>query len=308
MLKTLLILTKLVVMKILIVEDDIVSRELLRVVVQKEGYECQFAEDGIHGLELFHEFKPDVVITDIRMPRLDGIGLLQRIRSVERNVIIIIVTAHGNEEIALQALHLGANNYLKKPINLEDLRIILTRYDSIILNKVYKKDISILLLNQSITMVIDSDFDLVPSVSEYLTKQVKHIFSGTDLISIELGISELLLNAIEHGSFNITNKDKEKALQENNLIELYNARKQDEKYANRKITILFNRNQNYCEWTIADEGNGFNWKYIPSPFTENATENLHGRGVYISKLQFDSIDYSEKGNSVTARKKIKQYD
>ncbi|HOS84947.1 MAG TPA: response regulator [Bacteroidales bacterium] len=291
-------------MKVLIVEDDAVSRELLRVIIQKEGYEFRTADDGMAGFEIFNEFIPDIVVTDIRMPRLDGIELLKKIRMVARDVIVIIVTAHGNENIALEALHLGANNYLKKPINLEELKILLSRYFSLYKTKTVRKDITALVTTQNIDLVVDSDLDLIPSVAEYLVNQVRHIYSSTDLISVELGLSELLLNAIEHGSFNITGDEKEEALKNNTLVDLYNQRKEDESCKSKKISIQFNRNKSYCEWIISDEGNGFDYTYMPSPFTDRLVTNLHGRGVFISKLQFDSIEYIGKGNSVKARKNI----
>ncbi|HON52718.1 MAG TPA: response regulator [Bacteroidales bacterium] len=291
-------------MKVLIVEDDIVSRELLRVIVQKEGYELRTAEDGMAGFEVFSEYMPDVVITDIRMPRLDGIELLKKIRTIERDTIVIIVTAHGNENIALEALHMGANNYLKKPINLEDLKIILSRYHSLYKTKTVRKDITALITSQHLLLSIESDLDLIPSVAEYLVNQVSHIYSNTDIISIELGLSELLLNAIEHGSFNISGDEKEEALKNNTLVDLYNNRKENELYKNKKVHIEFNRTQSYCEWIITDEGEGFDYTYMPSPFTDRLVTNLHGRGVFISKLQFDSIEYIGKGNCVKARKII----
>jgi len=289
-------------MKVLIVEDDIVSRELLRVVVQKEGYECMCAEDGIQGLETFNEFLPDIVISDIRMPRLDGIGLLKKIRQVERNVIVIIVTAHGNEQIALQTLQLGANNYIKKPIHLEELKILLSRYNNVLINKLSKADVSSLIVKRNLELVIDSDLDLVPSVSEYLVKQVTNLYTPSELISIELGLSELLINAIEHGSFNISNEDKKEALKLNSLTQLYYERSLIPEYAERKISIDFNQNGQQCEWIISDEGNGFNYNYIPNPNFDKIVTELHGRGVFISKLQFDTIEYSGNGNIVKAIK------
>lgn len=291
-------------MKVLIVEDDKVSRELLRVIIQKEGYEFATAADGVEGFDLFNEFLPDIVITDIRMPRLDGIELLKKIRAIERDVIVIIVTAHGNENIALEALHLGANNYLKKPINIEEIKILLSRYFSLYKTKTVRKDITSLVVSQNISLSIESDMDLIPSVAEYLVHQVNHLYSNTDLISIELGLSELLLNAIEHGSYNITGDEKEEALKSNTLVELYNQRKAQEDCKDKKIHIDFTRTAQYCEWIITDEGAGFDYTYMPSPFTDRLVTNLHGRGVFISKLQFDSIEYLGKGNRVKAQKNI----
>lgn len=289
-------------MKVLIVEDDIVSRELFRVVIQKEGYDCRFAEDGIQGLELFNEFLPDVVISDIRMPRFDGISLLKRIRQVERNVIIIMVTAHGNEQIALQALQEGANNYIKKPVNLEELRLQLSRYKAVLDNKLRKHDVSTLVQNQELRITIDSDIEYVPVLSEFLISKVKHVFSPSELISLELGVSELILNAIEHGNYGITAEDKKTALQSNSLLELYNERKSQAEFAKKKVHITFLKNNQFCEWIVQDEGTGFDWKYLPHPNTQQLTSELQGRGVYISKLQFDDVQYLGNGNVVSAKK------
>ena len=290
------------VMKVLIVENDMISRELFRVVVEKEGYDCRCAEDGIQGLEMFNEFLPDVVISDIRMPRFDGISLLKRIRKVERNVIIIMVTAHANEQISLDALKSGANNYLKKPVNLEELRTQLGRYKSVLENKLRKHDVSTLITKQELRIVINSDMDYIPILAEFLATKVKHVYSPSELISLELGISELLLNAVEHGSFNITAEDKKNALKNNSLIELYNERKHNPTDANRKIFITFIKNADYCEWIVQDEGDGFDWKYLPNPNLSNLTSELQGRGVYISKLQFDDVQFLGNGNVVSAKK------
>ncbi len=97
-------------MKILIVEDDLASSEMLRLSLEKEGYECLLAENGNQALLMHSEHKPDLIISDVRMPEMDGIELLEKLRSIEEETIIIIVTGHSNEELALRSLELGANN------------------------------------------------------------------------------------------------------------------------------------------------------------------------------------------------------
>ncbi|MFW5850814.1 MAG: response regulator [Bacteroidota bacterium] len=245
---------------------------------------------------------PDIVISDIRMPRFDGISLLKRIRQVERNVIVIMVTAHGNEEIALKALQSGANNYLKKPINLDEFRSQLARYKSILDYKIRKLDISNLIQSQKLEICVDSDMDYIPILSEFLTQKIKHVFSPSVLINIELGISELLLNAIEHGNYNITNTDKKKALLNNTLVELYNERKQIADSLKKKIHITFTQNTEYCEWVVKDDGDGFDWKNLPHPTSQQLSTELQGRGVFISKLQFDDVQFLGSGNVVSAKK------
>lgn len=289
-------------MKILIVENDIVSRELLRIVVEKEGYEYKCAEDGIQGLEMFNEFLPDVMISDIHMPHFDGISLIKRIRKVERNVIIIMITAHGNGQVALEALESGANNYLKKPVNLDELRALLYRYKTVLESKLRKQDVSTLIKKQELRIEVASDLHYIPTLAEFLANKVKHIYSPSELISLELGISELLLNAVEHGSFSISAEDKKEALKNNSLAELYHERKNNPLYADRKIHITFKKNALYCEWIVKDEGDGFDWRLLPTPDLSNLSSELQGRGVYISKLQFDDVQFLGNGNVVSAKK------
>lgn len=292
-------------MRILIVEDDFVSKELLKAIIQRLGFDIEFAADGEEGFDRFITFKPNIVITDIRMPKMDGIELLQKIRQVEKDCIIILITAHGNEEIAFNAFYLGANNYLKKPINTDELKNLLLRYKNIFQAAASRKDISNLVQNQSLDLHIDSNLDLIPSVAEFLTKKISHLFSPTEAISIELGLMELLLNAVEHGTFQISPQEKELAVKTNSLAELYAERRQNDAYKDKFVTIRFEQTPQECVWIITDQGEGFDYRNVFSKARGDLSHDLHGRGVLISQLQFDSVEYLGKGNKVKATKNIK---
>ena len=92
-------------MKILIVEDDQSSRIYLENLLELNGYKFRSAVNGIEGLNYFEEYDPDIVISDIQMPIMDGLELLEAIRDKKSNTIVIITTAYGNENYAIQALH-----------------------------------------------------------------------------------------------------------------------------------------------------------------------------------------------------------
>ncbi len=291
-------------MKVLIVEDDIVSRELFQLVVEREGYECVCAVDGIDGLEKFNDFLPDVVISDISMPNLDGISLLKSIKQVERNAIVIMVTAHGNEEIALQALQAGAGNYIKKPVNISELKAQLYRYNSIVKKAIDYKSVTSLVENETIELSFQSDLELIPAFVECLVNIVKHLYSSSELVSLELGLSELLLNAVEHGNYGITKETKDIALKNNTLTKLYNERKNHISNKNKKVYVRFSRSSDCCEWVIRDEGDGFDYSYIPTSQIESLSTGLQGRGVFISKIHFDEVQYLGNGNIVLVKKNI----
>jgi len=112
---------------ILIVDDDDSQRRLLEFWLQEEGYATLTAADGKAGLALFEEQSPRLVIADIRMPGLDGIELLGRIKATNQDVPVVLVTAFGTVSNAVEAMKLGAADYLLKPLNADELKIVVRR-------------------------------------------------------------------------------------------------------------------------------------------------------------------------------------
>jgi two-component system KDP operon response regulator KdpE len=106
--------------KVLIVEDDIEMNRLLALDLKRHGYEVITATNGLDGLRLFHEVRPDLVVLDVALPGMDGMTVCQRIRELS-NVPILIMTAHAvTEEEMAEGLNLGADEYMIKPLrNLE---------------------------------------------------------------------------------------------------------------------------------------------------------------------------------------------
>jgi DNA-binding response OmpR family regulator len=289
-------------MRVLIVEDDYASSEMLRISLAKEGYSCRQASDGKEGLELFASYKPDILISDIIMPGLDGMQLLKEIRAVNKELVIIMLTGHGNEELALSALEHGANNYLKKPVILPELKTLLKRYSNILESKKMAQELPKLIKERSLRLMLPTDTNILPSVVDYFQDKISLFYTAKQLFQIELGLSELLTNAVEHGNLSITNDEKNSALSSNKLDELYSQRMGCPEYSCRKVEVVFVQTEEYCSWSITDEGCGFNWRSLPNPTHGRHIGELHGRGVFLSKMQFDELVYSEKGNSVTAKK------
>ena len=104
--------------RILVIEDNDETRELLRIALEKRGYQVTVAEDGVRGYDTALFLKPDLIVTDIQMPGADGVHVIRRVRdtaSLEKTPILV-TTAFGNGT-ATFSLQLGANAYEPKPIN-----------------------------------------------------------------------------------------------------------------------------------------------------------------------------------------------
>lgn len=102
--------------KVLLVEDDKMARKRLKRVIEKEGYEVIAAQDGLEGLELFKSERPDVVITDVKMPKIDGIEVMHRIKEMSKTTEVILITGHGDIDMAIVALRDGALDYIKNQL------------------------------------------------------------------------------------------------------------------------------------------------------------------------------------------------
>jgi DNA-binding NtrC family response regulator len=111
--------------KVLIVEDEENERTGLAELVSSWGYRAETARDGVEGCEKMAEWSPGIVVTDLKMPRMGGMELLERISNDSRTVAVIVVTAQGTIDSAVQAMRMGAYDYITKPIDTDRLRTIL---------------------------------------------------------------------------------------------------------------------------------------------------------------------------------------
>ncbi len=111
--------------KVLIVEDEMHARTGLTELVASWGYRAECAADGAEGLDLVRRWSPSIVVTDLKMPRMDGMELLGRLAELPERVFVVMLTAQGSIESAVEAMRMGAFDYLPKPVDPARLRAIL---------------------------------------------------------------------------------------------------------------------------------------------------------------------------------------
>ncbi len=113
--------------KILIVDDEPNMRFFLSEALGKEGYACSEAGDGQKALEQIREDPPDIVLLDLKMPRMGGMEALRRIRSIDESIAVIIITAFGSRETAYEAVREGAYDFFSKPADVSEVRTVVGR-------------------------------------------------------------------------------------------------------------------------------------------------------------------------------------
>ncbi|AXN38872.1 response regulator [Peribacillus sp. NPDC060186] len=114
--------------KILIVDDQFGIRILLNEVLHKEGYDTFQAANGIQALEVLNNHSPDLVLLDMKIPGMDGIEILKRMKVVDPDIRVIIMTAYGELDMIQEAKDLGAMTHFAKPFDIDDIRKAVREY------------------------------------------------------------------------------------------------------------------------------------------------------------------------------------
>jgi two-component system response regulator PilR (NtrC family) len=113
--------------KILVVEDEKSLREVLKMLLEGEHYDVTSAPDGLEGLNYIDKDIFDLVITDMKMPKVDGFKVLKKIKEISPETLVIMITAFGTTETAIEAMKLGAYDYINKPFKIDEIRLIVKK-------------------------------------------------------------------------------------------------------------------------------------------------------------------------------------
>ena len=113
--------------RLVVIDDEVNAAAALETLLKEDGYEVARAHDARSGLSLLEKTEPDVVLTDLRMPGMDGIELLAKIKEIRPETMVILMTAYGTVKTAVKAMKLGAEDYLSKPIDVEELEVVLQK-------------------------------------------------------------------------------------------------------------------------------------------------------------------------------------
>lgn len=113
--------------KILIVDDEKNMRWAIKKALEKQNYSILEGTNGLEAVEIFHEEEPDLILMDLKMPVMDGLEALKKIKASNKEIPVIMITAHGTVESAIEAMKLGALDYISKPFDIEELKVVIKK-------------------------------------------------------------------------------------------------------------------------------------------------------------------------------------
>lgn len=113
--------------RILIIEDEKSMREVLKILLEEEGYEITAASNGGDGIDYIEKDIFDLVVTDIKMPKADGFEVLRKVKELSPSTIVVMITAFGTTESTIEAMKLGAYDYIYKPFKIDEIRLVIQK-------------------------------------------------------------------------------------------------------------------------------------------------------------------------------------
>jgi CheY-like chemotaxis protein len=294
---------------LLVVDDSEIDRRLVTGLLRDNAdWRLETAANGVEALERLAEARVDLVITDLQMPELDGLELVRQIGARFPRVPVILMTAHGSESLAIEALEAGASSYVPKA-NLGDmLADTVTQVLSLAgSNREYERLVACQTLAH-FRFKLEND----PALIDPLVDLIQQITFGFELCNsngrfgIGMALQQAILNAMYHGNLELSKEDVE-AAREHVLAEpagdIIAQRKSARPYCDRRILIDARITPDELEVTIADEGPGFDVASTQAALNGGPTELRERRGLQLMKILMDEVRFNPTGNEVTLVKR-----
>jgi len=289
--------------KILVVDDSPVDRCLAQGLLETQSaWEVLEAADGKQALAIVQKDSPDVVVSDLQMPEMNGLELVSAMREHNLLIPVIIMTSHGNEEIAVRALREGAASYLpKRSLANELVEVVQRVIDVSHEDKAYARLLSHMECNDS-RFELTNDLKLITSLVTYLREGVTQmgICDESDQFRVAVALEEALLNAYFHGNLEVSSHLREE--DHGAFMALAEERRKMEPYAKRHIYVHAELTPQQAKFTIRDQGPGFDPSKLPDPTDPLNLARPCGRGVLLMRAFMDSVTYNSVGNEVTMMK------
>ncbi len=260
--------------RILIVDDEADVRETLSEMIESLDYQVMVAENGVEALNTTKTEKVDLIITDLSMPRMNGLELIVKSKGIHPNIPIAVISAFGNVENTTYALTRGAFSFIAKPFKMSEIKELIRKGKQ--LRELSLGTYALMEWVRSQTdMAFPSRPGLFPSAIFFAVKecQWRGIEDEARLENVAICLEELLSNAYLHGN----RKDKDKRI---------------------KVKMTFDAEKFVL--SVEDEGEGFEGEGYLKEISKEQVSIPEKRGLFIVDLLTDELRFSKKGNEVTA--------
>ena len=291
---------------VLIVDDS--STDRLRaggLLDQLDDFSIEYAVDGSDALVKMELHVPDMVITDLDMPELNGLELVAVMRKVYPIVPVVLMTARGSEDIAVQALRAGAASYVPKRLLNTLLADTVRQVFQISREDRGRIRLMRRMAEQQVHFDIENDQELIASLVQFLQQGATGmgVCDDADRVRTGVALQEALTNASFHGNLEVSSSLRE--IDHHAYYDLARERTELLPYSKRLIHVSAQYTLDEAQFCIRDEGPGFDRSSLPDPTDPANLERPCGRGLLLMRTFMDDVRYNAAGNEVTMVKRRK---
>jgi CheY-like chemotaxis protein len=293
--------------KLLVVDDSTLDRYVAGQLLEEHaGWKAHYAEDGEQALAVLGRDPMDLVLTDLLMPEINGLELVEAIHRDQPNVPVIQMTAHGSEEIAGEAIKKGAASYVPKKNLARDLVSTVEYVLGVARSTRNMRLVLECLTGTEFNFELENDpTNLQPLIGHFqdILAQLKLAEKG-GLIRIGTALHEALVNAIEHGNLELRSELRDKDDRKQYLA-LLEKRRKEHPYSERRVHVRATFNHEQAFFIIRDDGPGFDPSRLPDPTDPANLEKVSGRGLFLIRTFMDEVTFNATGNEITLVKRRK---
>jgi CheY-like chemotaxis protein/anti-sigma regulatory factor (Ser/Thr protein kinase) len=290
---------------VLIVDDSEVDRKLVAGLIRKDiDWIVEFANDGQQALDMMEYVSPNIVVTDLIMPGVDGIQLVKQAKLDFPQIPVILMTGQGSEELAVEALRAGAASYVPK----SDLaNHLMDTLDQVL--QLNEPDVHSEQLWQCFTMSrfqfrLPNDPRLIPPLVTFVQKLLTDIRFGDSSQRRHVGVAleEALLNAMIYGNLQMGKlqmQDARRHMTEGKIPDAIAARRNESPYRDRFVLFGIDVNRKRAEFIVRDSGRGFDTSQMPTKEElAHLSSRSGGRGLTLIGNFMDAVAFNESGNEI----------
>ena len=287
---------------VLVVDDSATDRTLVSGLLgSKSGWTIESAGDGVQALSRMEHATPDVVVTDMQMPEMDGLRLVTAVRRRYPGVPVILMTAFGSEALAVEALEKGAASYVPKQQLAQ--KLINTVEKVVALGRAERnyEELAGCITTSEFRLSLKNDAELIDPLVDLVQRLVVGIgfCDYTEGLQVGMALKEALLNALLHGSL----QEALDKLRAGEIVSLVHDPRLDPAVRNRRIDVAVSLSPDEVRFVVRDQGSGFDISTVPQSKDPSALEAGRGRGLTIMRNLMDEVTFNESGNQVTLVKR-----
>lgn len=289
---------------VLVVDDVEMDRRLVAKFLEEESdLELKYAENGAQALDEIDRENPDLVVTDLMMPEVDGLELVTECRSRHPLVPVILMTSKGNEETAVRALEEGAASYVPKQVFSQRLVSTVRNVLAVSGRQRGRSRLMGCMMKSESVFDLENDSALIHPLVTYLQERACHlkVCDESDRTRIGVALEEALVNALYHGNLEIGSELRGE--DDRAYHTLIHQRSRQSPYQDRQVHVQAKMSREHATFVIRDEGVGFDPSSLPDPTDPVNLEKASGRGLLLMRTFMDEVEYNEIGNVVTLMKR-----